>query len=121
VGIWKKSVPGVKFKYKGKWYFFDFLYLNEKGPEKIRPIDEPENEADEITVKDYKRGNWNITLNVNGETIAVGWGSSKHFVFWGGIVFVIFMILVFIRGYRCYLRKKEIRFLRSLKKSSPSS
>jgi len=53
--MYKRS-PGVEFKYKGKRYFFSFLYLEEKGPEKIRPVNEPENETAEIIVKDYKRG-----------------------------------------------------------------
>jgi hypothetical protein len=52
----RKRAPGVEFKYKGKRYFFDFLYLDEKGPKKIRPINEPDNETAEITVKDFKAG-----------------------------------------------------------------
>ncbi|CAG8779640.1 9602_t:CDS:1, partial [Racocetra persica] len=51
-----KRPPGIEFKYKAKKYFFNFLYLNEKGPEKIRPLDEPDNKNAEITVKDYKAG-----------------------------------------------------------------
>ena len=53
--MWKRA-PGVEFKYKGKRYFFEFVWKGPKGPDKVRPMDEPENEAAEVTVKDYEVG-----------------------------------------------------------------
>ena len=109
-----KRPPGVEFRYKGKRYFFDFYYLWEKNVrgEKIRPIGEPNNETAEITVKNYKRGNWNLTLNVNGETIIVGWGPYKHLTIWGSIILasisLFFLIWYYLKKYLKRRKEKEI-------------
>lgn len=106
-----KGVPGVKFKYRSKTYFVSFLYFshwNKKG-KKIRPIDKPEDKSKEITVKDYKVGKWNVTVNVNGETIIVGWGPVKHFTIWGSIVLLIVIIIYTVRQHRAKKRDKWLK------------
>jgi hypothetical protein len=98
-----KGSPGIRFKYRGKRYGISFSDLKEWN--KFRPIGEPENTVDEIIVKDYKEGPWENTINVNGETIIVGWGPVKHSTIWGGIILLVVVIICIIRHYL----KKEIK------------
>lgn len=92
-----------KIKYKGKYYVVE----NCKREQKVRPIgkwDDP-NEK-EITVKDWNVGFWNVTVNVNGEKIVVGWGFGKHFTVWGSVFFIIMFLFFAIRRH-CLKRKRD--------------
>ena len=43
-----------------------------KKEQKVRPNGEENDPNQEIAVKDYKVGKWNVTVNVNGKTIIIG-------------------------------------------------
>jgi len=99
------AFSSIEFKYKGKRYRIWKI----KEEQKVIPVGEvynndKESRKKEIRVKDYNVGKWNVTVNVNGETIIVGWGPIKHLTFWGSIVFLVIVVIYLIRH---YLNKME--------------
>ena len=89
----KINTVNVVIEYKGKRYSIWKI----KEEQKVRPVGEEQDPNQEITVKDYKVGKWNVTVNVNGETIIVGWGPVKHLSFWGSIVLLLVIVAYLIR------------------------
>jgi len=102
---WLDIFSSVEFKYKGKRY----RIWKTKEEQRVIPVGEvynndEESQKKEIIVKDYNEKGWNATVNVNGETIIVGWGLIKHLTIWGSIV----LLLIIIACYFIYrLRKSQ--------------
>ena len=94
---WLDTFSSIEFEYKGKRYRIWKI----KEEQRVIPIgvkhnNDEETERKKITVKDYNVGKWNITVNINGETIIVGWGSVKNLTFWGSIVFLLIIIAYYL-------------------------
>jgi len=111
----KKGGGGVVIKYRGKEYGIQKI----KEEQRVRPLGEENDKSqEEITVKDYEVGRWNVTVNVNGETIIVGWGPIKHLTAWGSIISLLVIVICAIRR-----RSKKIevaRWRRIVKKTKKS-
>jgi hypothetical protein len=89
----------IIFKYKDKKYEIEAKTEEQKAKPK------GEDAGTEITVKDYQKGFWNHTANIDGEIKTVKWGTGRKITIFGVVLLVIGLLLFGL--YRWYSSSKE--------------
>lgn len=104
------ALNSIEFEYKGKGYRIWKI----KEEQRVIPIGEKYNNDEEsrrkeIIVKNFAVEAWNVTINVNEETLIIGWGPVKHLAVWGSFILIFLTICFLIKRYLAKKEQKEVK------------